>query len=82
MKGTGEQGTKRKPAGAGKLTPRRAAKEAVLARLRRDSEQLNGAKLLSLLKRQGYEELPLDEIQDRLSKLRTSLGESLLGRRQ
>lgn len=68
-----------KPAGT---TPRRAAKARVLARVRQDTEQVNGVTLLTLLRKQGYEELALEEIQDRLSKLRISLGESLLGRRQ
>ncbi|MCH7567321.1 MAG: hypothetical protein IH787_06675 [Nitrospirae bacterium] len=37
--------------------------------------------LLRILRKQGYEELPLDELQDRLSKIRTALGEFIVSRR-
>jgi hypothetical protein len=50
-------------------------------RLKRDTEAVNQASLLTPLRRQGYEELPIEEIQDRLSKLRTALAEFIVSRR-
>jgi hypothetical protein len=50
-------------------------------RLKRDTEAVNQASLLTTLRRQGYEELPIEEIQDRLSKLRTALAEFIVSRR-
>jgi hypothetical protein len=67
------------PAG---LKQRRAAKTGVLARLREDTATVNGLDLLTSLRKQGYEELDLEEIQDRLTRLRSSLGEGLVSRRQ
>jgi hypothetical protein len=65
----------------GPQTARRAAKQRLQDRLRRDSEAVKVGSLLSMLRRQGYEELPLEEIQDRLSKLRTALAEFIVTRR-
>jgi hypothetical protein len=59
----------------------RIAKRQVLDRIARDTETFNGNGFLLSLKRQGYHELPLDEIQDRLSKLRTALAEFIVSRR-
>lgn len=84
-------GTSRKERpGSGGATPpkpaalkqRRVAKSQVLARLREDTARVNGLDLLTALKKQGYEELDLEEIQDRLTRLRSSLNEGLLSRRQ
>lgn len=61
--------------------PSRIAKQRVLERVRQQTLEVNGGNLLLLLRRQGYEELPLDEIQDRLSKLRTALAEFIVSRR-
>jgi hypothetical protein len=61
--------------------PNRSGKERALSRLRQDTLAVNGSCLLSVLKKQGYEELPLEEIQDRLSKLRTALAEFIVSRR-
>jgi hypothetical protein len=57
------------------------AKARVLERILHDTREVNGGSLLTTLRKQGYEELPLDEIQDRLSKLRTALGEFIVSRR-
>lgn len=46
-----------------------------------DTREIRGGSLLTTLKRQGYEELPLEEIQDRLSKLRTALAEFVISKR-
>lgn len=59
----------------------RQGKKRVLARIKQDTGQIQAGSLLSTLRKQGYEELPLEEIQDRLSKLRTSLAEFIVSRR-
>jgi len=65
----------------GSRTPSRLAKARVVERIHRETQEVNGGSLLTTLRRQGYEELPLEEIQDRLSKLRTALGEFIVSRR-
>lgn len=62
-------------------TPSRISKQRAIERLKRDTEAINKASLLTILKRQGYEELPIEDIQDRLSKLRTALAEFIVSRR-
>lgn len=59
----------------------RQGKKRVLERIKQDTGQIQAGSLLSTLRKQGYEELPLEEIQDRLSKLRTSLAEFIVSRR-
>jgi hypothetical protein len=53
----------------------------VLDRVMEDTREVRQGSFLTLLRRQGYEELPLEEIQDRLSKLRTALAEFIVTRR-
>ena len=65
----------------GSRTPSRLAKANVVERIQRETREVNGGSLLTMLRRQGYEELPLEEIQDRLSKLRTALGEFIVSGR-
>lgn len=65
----------------GRRTPSRLAKARVVERIQRETQEVNGGSLLTTLRRQGYEELPLEEIQDRLSKLTTALGEFIVSRR-
>lgn len=65
----------------GGRTPSRIAKARVVERIQRETQEVNGGSLLITLRRQGYEELPLEEIQDRLSKLTTALGEFIVSRR-
>lgn len=67
--------------GSRRKTPSRVSKQRAVERLKRDTEAINQASLLTTLKRQGYEELPIEEIQDRLSKLRTALAEFIVSRR-
>lgn len=62
-------------------TPSRISKQRAVERLKRDTDAVNEASLLTALRRQGYEELPIEEIQDRLSKLRTALAEFIVSRR-
>lgn len=59
----------------------RQGKKRVLARIQLETSQINAGSFLTTLRRQGYEELPLEEIQDRLSKLRTALAEFIVSRR-
>jgi hypothetical protein len=59
----------------------RQGTKRVLERIKQDTDQIQAGSLLSTLRKQGYEELPLEEIQDRLSKLRTSLAEFIVSRR-
>jgi hypothetical protein len=59
----------------------RQGKKRVLARIQLETSQINAGSFLTTLRRQGYEELPLEEIQDRLSKLRTALAEFIVTRR-
>lgn len=62
-------------------TPSRASKQRAVERLKRDTEAVNKTSLLVTLRRQGYEEIPIEDIQDRLSKLRTALAEFIVSRR-
>ena len=65
----------------GPQTARRAAKQGLQDRMRADTEEVRRGSLVTALRKQGYEELPLEEIQDRLSKLRTALAEFIVSRR-
>ncbi len=67
--------------GTSRQTPSRLGKARVLDRIAQDTRDLRQGSLLTLLRKQGYEELPLEEIQDRLSKLRTALAEFIVSRR-
>ena len=67
--------------GSRRKTPSRVSKQRAVERLNRDTEAVNQASLLIPLRRQGYEELPIEEIQDRMSKLRTALAEFIVSRR-
>ncbi len=62
-------------------TPSRLAKSRLVERLREDTKAVGTGSLSRMLRKQGYEEIPLDELQDRLSKLRTPLGELILAER-
>ncbi len=59
--------------------PSRIMKKRLRDRLASDTQSVNGGGIVGIFRRQGYyEELPLDELQDRLSKLHSPLAESLL----
>jgi hypothetical protein len=64
-----------------KPLPSRVAKRRAIERIQRDTTEVRNGSLLTTLRRQGYEELPLDEIQDRLSKLKNALAELIVSRR-
>ena len=49
--------------------PSRLAKRRLNERLKNDTAGFNTGNLADKLRREGYEEVPLDELQDRLSKL-------------
>ena len=53
--------------------PSRVAKANLRDRIRRDTASMMDGSFLDMLKKQGYEEVPLEELQDRLSKLRDEL---------
>jgi len=56
----------------------RLAKRGLHERLKEDTESFNHGNLADTLRKEGYEELPLDELQDRLSKLPGPLAEIIL----
>ncbi len=59
-------------------TPSRMAKARLIQRIREDTKEVGAGNLIRMLRRQGYEEIPLDELQDRLSRLRTPLADLIL----
>ncbi len=61
--------------------PSRQAKKRVLERIRHDTQEIGVGSLKPTLRKQGYEELPIEEIQDRLSKMKTALAEYIVSRR-
>ncbi len=56
----------------------RLAKRRLNDRLKADTDNFNQGNLVDTLRKEGYEELPLDELQDRLSKLPGPLAEIIL----
>jgi hypothetical protein len=59
--------------------PSRLMKRRLRERLAADTQLVNRGGIVAIFRKQGYyEELPLDELQDRLSKLQSPLAESLL----
>ena len=56
-----------------------AMKKRLRERLAADTQRVLQSDIVSIFRKQGYyEELPLDELQDRLSKLQSPLAASLL----
>ncbi len=67
------------PVTGGRRLSSQAMKKRLRERLIADTQQVLKSDLVSIFRKQGYyEELPLDELQDRLSKLQSPLAESLL----
>ncbi|HVG02223.1 MAG TPA: hypothetical protein VM842_04995 [Nitrospira sp.] len=63
----------------GRRLSSQAMKKRLRERLAADTQQVLHSGLVSIFRKQGYyEELPLDELQDRLSKLQSPLADSLL----
>jgi hypothetical protein len=56
----------------------RLAKRRLNDRLKTDTADFNRGNLADTLRKEGYEEVPLDELQDRLSKLHGPLAEIIL----
>lgn len=56
----------------------RLAKRRLNDRLKNDTASFNRGNLADTLRKEGYEEVPLDELQDRLSKLPGPLAEIIL----
>jgi hypothetical protein len=54
------------------------AKRRLAERLKNDTASFNQGNLAETFRKEGYEELPLDELQDRLSKLQGPLAEVIL----
>ena len=57
----------------GRKLSSRLAKRKLGDRLKDDTASFNQGNLADALRKQGYEEVPLDELQDRLSKLQGPL---------
>ncbi|MFO0773456.1 MAG: hypothetical protein U0172_02165 [Nitrospiraceae bacterium] len=62
--------------------PSRVAKAGLRGRITEDTQLMRAGTLLTLLKSQGYEEVPLEELQDRLSKLPDELGPVIVAGRK
>lgn len=58
--------------------PSRLIKRRLVERLRQDTAAMNSGSLTTPFRKLGYEDLPLDELQDRLSKLQSPLAEVIL----
>lgn len=62
----------------GQKVSSRLAKRRLNDRLKNDTADFNRGNLAETLRKEGYEEVPLDELQDRLSKLQGPLAEIIL----
>ncbi len=77
----GKTGTRKaeEQAGGGRRMSSQSMKKHLRERLTADTQQVLKSDIVSIFRKQGYyEELPLDELQDRLSKLQSPLADSLL----
>jgi hypothetical protein len=63
---------------SGERVSSRLAKRRLNDRLKDDTASFNQGNLADTLRKEGYEEVPLDELQDRLSKLQGPLAEVIL----
>ena len=63
---------------SGQKISSRLAKRRLNDRLKEDTASFNQGNLADTLRKEGYEEVPLDELQDRLSKLPGPLAEIIL----
>jgi hypothetical protein len=63
---------------SGQKVSSRLAKRRLNDRLKDDTASFNQGNLGDTLRKEGYEEVPLDELQDRLSKLPGPLAEIIL----
>jgi hypothetical protein len=63
---------------SGQKVSSRLAKRRLNERLKEDTASFNTGNLADTLRKEGYEEAPLDELQDRLSKLQGPLADIIL----
>ena len=63
---------------SGQKVSSRLAKRRLNDRLKQDTLLFNQGNLADTFRKEGYEEVPLDELQDRLSKLQGPLAEIIL----
>jgi hypothetical protein len=63
---------------SGQKVSSRLAKRRLNERLKADTSAFNNGNLADTLRKEGYEEAPLDELQDRLSKLQGPLADIIL----
>lgn len=63
---------------SGQKLSSRLAKRRLNERLKQDTLSFNQGNLADTFRKEGYEEVPLDELQDRLSKLQGPLAEIIL----
>jgi hypothetical protein len=78
MSKTGTRKSGEQDSGGRRLSSQ-AMKKRLRERLAADTHQVLQSNIVSIFRKQGYyEELPLDELQDRLSKLQSPLADSLL----
>lgn len=63
---------------SGQKVSSRLAKRRLNDRLKNDTASFSRGNLADTLRKEGYEEVPLDELQDRLSKLPGPLAEIIL----
>ncbi len=63
---------------SGQKVSSRLAKRRLNERLKGDTASFNTGNLADTLRKEGYEEAPLDELQDRLSKLQGPLADIIL----
>lgn len=63
---------------SGQKVSSRLAKRRLSDRLKDDTASFNQGNLADTFRKEGYEEVPLDELQDRLSKLQGPLAEVIL----
>jgi hypothetical protein len=63
---------------SGQKISSRLAKRRLNDRLKEDTSSYNRGNLSDTLRKEGYEEVPLDELQDRLSKLQGPLADIIL----
>ena len=54
------------------------SKKAILTKLKRSTRSIQGEGLLKYLRKNGFLEVPLEEVHDRLSKIRRSLSQLIL----
>ncbi len=70
LEGGGPSGRRRMPS--------RLIKRRLIERLRQDTAAMNSGSLSTPFRKLGYEDIALDELQDRLSKLQTPLADVIL----